>query len=52
MKFLKALGIFLILCIFSFWIFLRTERVLRFQSNIPEKLELGQVILQGEDSTP
>jgi hypothetical protein len=44
----------LLLCIFLFWMFIRAERIHRFQAAIPEKLklEINSVVLQGEESTP
>jgi hypothetical protein len=44
-------GIALILCLVSFWIFLRTERISYYKSAIPEKLEVNHVVLEGDNSS-
>lgn len=42
-------GISLALCIISFWIFLRIERISYYKSAIPEKLEINRVVLEDDD---
>ncbi len=43
-------GISLALCIVSFLIFLRIQRISYYKSAIPEKLEVNHVVLQGDNS--
>ncbi len=47
-----SFGIALALSVVLFWIFLRIERINRYKSAIPEKLEINRVVLHGQDSTP
>jgi hypothetical protein len=42
-------GLILALCVFSFWMFLRIERISYYKSAIPEKLEVNRVVLEGDD---
>lgn len=44
-----SFGRTLALCIVSFWIFLRIERISYYKSAIPEKLEVNRVVLQGDN---
>lgn len=45
-------GISLALCIVTFLVFIRAERINRYKAVIPEKLKINGVVLQGEDNTP
>jgi hypothetical protein len=44
-------AISLALCVVSFWIFIRIERINYYKSAIPEKLEITGVVLQGDNSS-